>query len=853
MMNISGSIRRRTALLMSAVMLPLLVVAGAPPAQAAVAKPGGLKAVNASTSSLVLTWKPVARATSYDVEIATDPSFDDLVDDNDTENTQFTPDEVLPVAKLFWRVRASTSAGDSKWATSSFTPARRSGPALIGPVSGTTLEQPGSPPVLTWAPVPGAEHYEVEIDGVEHDWVDTQTLETDTTSLVVAEPQPNGVYWWRVRAVLDNEVNTRDSTERSYRIGALDHVTLTETSAEMEEVVLSWDPIPGAVAYEIRVSTDNDFNVITDARTLSGTAYSPPNTYDNASYWWQVRAKNALGQSEEWPIYPERTGEFRRYWDAVPELIYPAEGATVSDDTYLQWTPTRLASTYRLYVGTDPGFSTNFVSCDTTQTTLTLGAARIPEDDACLPKASGRYFWRVRAMDGPESVNSVFSSVSSFTYQAPAPPSGTLGLVTGQRLMLDGNGSNPCDASLQSSPPRLCENMMNTPVFDWNPAIGATSYRLYLAHDRLFTNMVKGFGDAGSVVSLPTTTNTRLALTQSLPETQAGEAYYWFIRSCDAKGLCGPTPEEATNAFQKKSAPIQLVTPTAGALLQDQVTFDWTDFLETNQAATDPSTGEHPGQAARSYHLQVSDRQTFGSTEVIDNVTVDQTTYTAFTRAYPEGQLWWRVQAIDGAGNGLTWSDPRPFTKVSPAPRALTPSNGQAVSGVQPFRWEALDYAKYYDLEVYRNNDRLASSANRALYAYNIRQTAFASTKTLQSLGQDFVWRIRRSDFSGNKSAWGPWNSFRVTATLPTLVAPGSGKTVPRSRSLFTWRPSPRATYYYWQLRRGNDLEDSVRTSATSWAPTNALDKGAYTWRVVSMDSNGDVLRASAWRKLKAS
>ena len=69
------------------------------------------------------------------------------------------------------------------------------------------------------------------------------------------------------------------------------------------------------------------------------------------------------------------------------------------------------------------------------------------------------------------------------------------------------------------------------------------------------------------------------------------------------------------------------------------------------------------------YRIQVAQSATITDANAIDDQTVDQTTYTAFTDLYPEGDLWWRVQAIDAAGNRL--SSPRP-ARSSRRPRRRT-------------------------------------------------------------------------------------------------------------------------------------------------------------------------------------
>ena len=828
--------------------LLLSVLATTTPAEAAAPKPGGLKATGVSTTALAFAWKPVKKAESYEVEVARTASFDKLLLDENTENTVATPTEALPPGRLYWRVRAQVNGKTSKWATSSILQQQRPGPVQLLPAHASTLEQPASPPTLVWQPVAGAEEYLVEIDGAERDWVDTEVIRTDTTSTVVNEPQPNGTYWWRVRALLDRDVLTRPSSERSYTIGALPLVDLDEIQSPMEEVVLSWQPVAGAADYEIRVSTDDGFNNIVYKSFVDGIRYSPPKTYDNASYWWQVRARNSLGQTAEWDA--AEVGVFRRAWNVKPELGYPTDGATPTGDLFFQWEPVRLASHYRLFVSTEPGFSNSRTtrSCITEQTTFTPRGLRFPgASQSCYPwEGNGTYYWRVQALDRPTEVQSVFSSVRSFTFQAPTPASpGPLGSVSGQRLSLHGTGTSPCARSLQARTGTCAVSA--TPMFRWDPTPGAASYLIYLAHDPDMTNMVSGYGNASFPATLPSTDAPLWMPPRSLRDTQAGEAYYWHIRACDHQGLCGLTPEKASNSFEKTSPKVELVAPAANSTVADSVTFRWADYRETNLAVTDPDTREQPHQTGESYRIQVSDTETFA--KKIDEIVVDQTTYTAFSKMYPEGQLWWRVQAIDGNGNDLTWSTPRRFTKASPPPLPIGPANGQVVSGIQPFRWLPGSFAKYYDLEVYRNADTTASSSNLAARASNIRQTAFAFDEPLEALGTDFVWRLRKSDASGNKSAWGAWQRFRVGAAVPVLASPASARKVTNARLLFSWRAQPQALSYLIQLRRGSEIEESVSTRATVFAPTDRLDKGKWSWRVTALDAGKDPLRASAWRK----
>ena len=258
--------------------------------------------------------------------------------------------------------------------------------------------------------------------------------------------------------------------------------------------------------------------------------------------------------------------------------------------------------------------------------------------------------------------------------------------VQGQRIAIDGaslDGDAACTARIGGTPD-ICPEVPSTPVFDWDPVQGASLYVLYLSEDANFTNLVE------PATALPATSNTRWAPTLSslraaLPDSQAGGAYYWHVRPCKSEKSCRPSPistsNSATNKFRKRSpAVVQTLPSSAASVTSTDVTFDWNDYFATNQAATWSSTGEHSPQAAMQYHLQVSKTGTFSNTpsQNLDDVLVDQSTYTAFNRLYPEGTLYWRVQATDAEGNGLAWSDVRTFVKKSPAVRSLT---GRRVAG----------------------------------------------------------------------------------------------------------------------------------------------------------------------------
>ena len=140
-------------------------------------------------------------------------------------------------------------------------------------------------------------------------------------------------------------------------------------------------------------------------------------------------------------------------------------------------------------------------------------------------------------------------------------------------------------------------------------------------------------------------------------DNQAGQSYYWHIRPCRTQYNCGPDPVSQTDVaqgtFKKRSPQVQGLTSTSPA--GNEITFSWTDYWSTNQEQPWLQTGELPNQSAKQYRVEVDDDASFAGT-LIDSRLVDQTTYTATDRLYPEGTLYWRVQAVDSDDNGLAWS-----------------------------------------------------------------------------------------------------------------------------------------------------------------------------------------------------
>ena len=96
------------------------LVALAPPASA-LAAPGGLKSDVANSSTVILSWSRIAKATTYEVQVDSTDSFSSPDYTQNLPNTKAVPTKALVPGKNFWRVRAVGNGKQSSWVVDSST------------------------------------------------------------------------------------------------------------------------------------------------------------------------------------------------------------------------------------------------------------------------------------------------------------------------------------------------------------------------------------------------------------------------------------------------------------------------------------------------------------------------------------------------------------------------------------------------------------------------------------------------------------------------------------------------------------------------------------------------------------
>ncbi|WP_286168424.1 cell wall-binding repeat-containing protein [Phycicoccus sp. SLBN-51] len=855
--------------------------------------PGDRSPANTSTSTveeIVLDWKPLAGASAYELQISPDEFFNAPIGGTRTVNsTSFSPSPSLPAGSYYWRVRGLNTSQVAEpspwsdvwvftraWPASDPTTRPRGTEAtnvfaqvqLLSPTDAdyTTMREP----VFSWKPQREAAMYEFNV-GTDANF-SPGTYSTCYTNHTVVSPYvrvkpdtiklcnpaklgPGGVYYWRVRAVDDITEYTPNpktlgvfSEVRSFLYDPAFVTTIAPADGGTVDVpVLRWEAVDNISRYKVTISP---VTAVTGCISVSAetynTTYVPETLSDKCTgeMRWTVQSveddgqMSRLAQVASWPRFTINP--------PAPQSSMGLVNMTSFDSArppLMQWSPLTNATSYRVFISL--AGANSFVAAN--KSTNRAAFAYTGKDTTLANVlAPGSYDFYVEAYNGTAVLDQ--TAVRSFTVSGWPTAA-----ITGPKCA-DGV---------------VC-TLHDTPTLDWEPIANVGLYRVYLATDPNFTNIVREWN----------TTFSELTPVESLPDSQAGESYYWYVRPCYTGTSCAPFDTSVfpnAGVFRKVSQPVEAIAPkmtsSTPPVVADEVTFTWKDYLATNAPldGTTPSGSLVPEtvtQEARAYEVQVSTTAEF--TNIIEtSPRIDQTTYTAQTKTYPDGPLFWRVRAYDASDNPLTYScapgttakAPQPacsqfeFQKKSAAPTQVAPVNGSSVSSAPVMTWQAMPYAKTYQIEVYSSPSSPLNPANRVVSLTS--RGAASSALTALSKG-DYGWRVRRVDVNGLPGAWTTESNtglyrFTVAGPAVTLSVPTAGATLAADHVLMQWTSAPGASRYRVDVTQDGfaTVKETVTTDMTSWAPYLYYTKwpaGTYAWRVTTLDANGQALAVSATR-----
>jgi hypothetical protein len=170
-------------------------------------------------------------------------------------------------------------------------------PQLLLPTSDAVIST--NPPLFTWSSVSEATHYEIQIG--RDSFLNTSTIQVNSTSYQPSTPLLTTIYFWRVRSV-DASQNYSDWSEtRAVTLSSPSGAPPISNLVTTRTPTLSWSQVSWAIQYEVQVDSSPGFGTaevyIVGPDTLSVTS-----TQDlgNGIHYWQVRAQKSDGSWGAW-------------------------------------------------------------------------------------------------------------------------------------------------------------------------------------------------------------------------------------------------------------------------------------------------------------------------------------------------------------------------------------------------------------------------------------------------------------------------------------------------------------------------------------------------------------------------
>jgi hypothetical protein len=156
-----------------------------------------------------------------------------------------------------------------------------------------------------------------------------------------------------------------------------------------DTILFRWSRSETAATYDIRISSDPMFEVLlVNTTILIDTTFMYTGMNGQQEYYWQVRSRNAAGESEFSEVFTFITG-----FPEIPELIYPQHGMVgISVTPELRWSAVESAAEYRVQLARGRTIVPETILLDTIISADTVLTLPVLENNRI-------YYWRVNALN----------------------------------------------------------------------------------------------------------------------------------------------------------------------------------------------------------------------------------------------------------------------------------------------------------------------------------------------------------------------------------------------------------------------------------------------------------------------
>jgi len=646
-------------------------------------------------------------------------------------------------------------------------------------------------PTFVWQSINMSTHYELMIadnSSFNNPIVHKTTLVGTSYTLTGAEQlASNKTYYWKVRAWDDNSFGQWSAVWQFTTQSNLPaKVTLLSPSngATNQSLSgsLSWQATANTIDYSLEVSTVSNFATTVISEILTGTSYNYSGLNNATTYYWRVRARNNDGYGPWSDVW--------QFTTIVPvpnkvTLSSPANNSTgLNTSLIVYWNSVLYASGYDLQV-----------SLNSTFTSLTYDITNITNLNYSISglTAGTTYYWRVRARNiagvGP------WSDTWNFATQANLPVKVVL-----------------------VSPANNSTNLPNNPQLKWNAANYADSYKLQVATDNSFTNLV---------VNQSGLTGT----TYDLSGLNYNQTYYWRVRGTN---IAGDGPWSDIWDFK-----------TMIATLPSQVSLNSPIDQETEVPSSTTLTWNTAANAT-TYQVQVSKNSSF--TNLIVNQTGLTGTSYNLTGLDAATTYYWRVRGNNSFGDG-PWSVTRSFTTSTNVPSVVTlnlPTN------LTVFYVQTVTLSWYTGMNATAYNLQVATDENFNNIIKNVDDLTQLSYQLTNLTTNTYYWRVRGK----NSSGYGPWSvvrKFNVEWVIPdqvTLSEPANNAVNQLLSIALKWNTASGATSYQVQVSTNSGFTSTIldaTTNATSYSISNLSSNTTYYWRVRGIHPSNNGPWSNTW------
>lgn len=655
-------------------------------------------------------------------------------------------------------------------------------PTLRLPIDGAIIKEGD----LLWEGVLNPDSYEVEV-GYGTMFERSTSIHAKKKTTVPIPNLPDGVYVWRVRVA-----TARGQSPWS----EIFSFTLDRVAPSVPRLII---PVSGSTifvnptfrwgeqgdedTYDFQLATTTDFTLpLIDRQDLRDALFDPAFILREGVFVWRVRARDRAKNVSAWA---DATFLLQRITDPptiAPPLLTPRSGM-VTNDRAISFSWERIPDTlsYTLHVALDDAFTDVLVREESTTTTQWLWKNTI---------ADGRYFWRVRGVNG--GGEGPWSSTGSFVIdtEAPAPPIPVA----------------PDQAAVLIFPAK--------PQFLWGDVADAVRYELVVGEKPTPSDP-----RARRQENIVTTTFT------FTPPFDTGD-YFWHIRAFDLAGnistWSAPSWTFSVVAEREKPPvvlPPTLIAPDDEAMIDGDPTLVWEGVPE-----------------ARNYDVEIASSSHFNTQALIvaQTITHPKTQLVVPLENLPEigERYFWRVRVTTPKGTS-TFSKVRSFVtdRIPPGtPRIIAPGEGEVLSVTNPtITWERgdSDVASY---TVTIMADGAGTPIVLLLRTLPSRDTT-TFPATLPGNGRYRV-TLSANDRHGNSSRPAVV-AFSIVSPpdAPQLLAPAHDGVFAERTVVFQWVANV-GTNYTMTLAHNPSFTEGKEYVGAGEVIVSDLSDGIYYWRV---------------------